>query len=151
MKIIYNSTIPFGRFVALTVLIWLFIKRGKELTERLLNHEKIHMRQQLEIVAACLVINATLIALTDGSWWWMLASIPAPFIMYSISIGIEILLPPYDQAYRNSCFESEAIYNEHKPSYTRHWWRHLFAWMRYIPNRKYPYIPHSERPPMQDW
>lgn len=151
MKIIYNNTIPFGRFVALTLLIWLFIKRGKELTERLLNHEKIHMRQQLEIVAACLVINATLIALTGGSWWWMLASIPAPFIMYGISIGIEILLPPYDQAYRNSCFETEAIYNEHKPSYTRRWWRHLFGWVRYIPNRKYPYIPHRERPPMQDW
>lgn len=151
MKIIYNSIIPFGRFVALTLLIWLFIKRGKELTERLLNHEKIHMRQQLEIVAACLVINATIIGLMGCSWWWMLASIVAPFIMYGISIGIEILLPPYDQAYRNSCFETEAIYNEHKPSYTRRWWRHLFGWVRNIPNRKYPYIPHRERPPMQDW
>lgn len=150
MKIIYNDTIPFGRFVALTVLFWLFIRRGKELTERLYNHEKIHMRQQLEIVAACLGINAALIALTGGSWWWMVAAIPAPFILYGLSIFIEILLPPYDQAYRNSCFETEAIYNEHKRSYTRRWWRHLFAWLRYIPNGKYPYIPHSERPPMRD-
>ena len=150
MKVIYNNTIPFGRFAALTVLFWLFIKQGKELTERLLNHEKIHMRQQLEIVAACLVINATIIGLMGCSWWWMLASIAAPFIIYGVSISIEILLPPYDQAYRNSCFETEAIYNEHKRSYTRRWWRHLFAWLWYIPNGKYPYIPHSERPPMRD-
>lgn len=150
MKIIYNNIIPFGRFVALTVLVWLFIKRGTKLTEKLYNHEKIHMRQQLEIVAACLVINAGLIALANSSWWWMAASIPAPFIIYGISVGIEVLLPPYDRAYGNSCFETEAIYNEHRKSYARRWWRHLFAWIRYIPNGKYPYIPHNERPPMQD-
>lgn len=150
MKIIYNNIIPFGRFTALTVLFWLFIKRGKELTERLYNHEKIHMRQQLEIVAAYLVINAGLISMTGGSWWWMMVSIPAPFIIYGISVGIEILLPPYDRAYGSSCFEIEAIYNEHRRSYTRLWWKHLFAWIGYISNRKYPYIPHSERPPMQD-
>ena len=150
MKIICNNIIPFGRFTALTVLFWLFIKRGKELTERLYNHEKIHMRQQLEIEAACLVINAGLISMTGGSWWWMMASIPAPFIIYGISVGIEILLPPYDRAYGSSCFETEAIYNEHRRSYTRLWWKHLFAWIGYISNRKYPYIPHSERPPMQD-
>lgn len=150
MKVIYNNTIPFGRFVALTVLFWLFIKRGKELTERLYNHEKIHMRQQLEIVAACLVINATIIGLMGYSWWWMLASIVAPFIVYGLSVGIEWLLPPRKQAYKNSCFETEAIYNEHKRSYTSRWWRHLFAWLCYISNEKYPYIPHSERPPMRD-
>lgn len=108
------------------------------------------MRQQLEIVAACLVINAGLISMTGGSWWWMMVSIPAPFIIYGISVGIEILLPPYDRAYGSSCFETEAIYNEHRRSYTRLWWKHLFAWIGYISNRKYPYIPHSERPPMQD-
>ena len=53
----------------------------------------------------------------------------------------EVLLPPYNRAYGNSCFETEAIYNQHDPLYTRRWWRHLFAWITYIPNRKYPYIP----------
>ena len=51
MKIVYNRFIPFGRFTALTVLVWLFVKEGVALTARLLNHEKIHMRQQLEIVS----------------------------------------------------------------------------------------------------
>lgn len=150
MKIIFNNTIPFGRFTALTVLVWLFVKRGTKLTQRLLNHEKIHMRQQLEIAAACLLLGIALIAWAGASWWWLLGAIPAPFILYGLSVFLEILLPPYNQAYRNSCFESEAIYNEHRPSYTRYWWRHLFAWVRYISNREYPYIPHRERPPKQD-
>ena len=55
MKIVYNRFIPFGRFTALSVLVWLFVKEGVALTARLLNHEKIHMRQQLEIVAVCLL------------------------------------------------------------------------------------------------
>lgn len=42
MKIVYNRFIPFGRFTALTVLVWLFVKEGVALTARLLNHEKIH-------------------------------------------------------------------------------------------------------------
>ena len=40
MKIVYNRFIPFGRFTALTVLVWLFVKEGVALTARLLNHEK---------------------------------------------------------------------------------------------------------------
>ena len=28
MKIVYNRFIPFGRFTALTVLVWLFVKEG---------------------------------------------------------------------------------------------------------------------------
>ena len=28
MKIVYNRFIPFGRFTALTVLVWLFVKRA---------------------------------------------------------------------------------------------------------------------------
>ena len=37
MKIVYNRFIPFGRFTALTVLVWLFVKEGVALTARLLN------------------------------------------------------------------------------------------------------------------
>lgn len=150
MKIIFNNWIPFGRFTAMTVLLWVFIRNDKRFTVRMLNHERIHVRQQLEIVAACLLIGAILIPWIGASWWWMLGCIPAPFLLYGLSVAIEVLLPPYNAAYRNSCFETEAIYNEHHRDYTRRWRRHLFAWLRYIPNRKYPYIPHEERPPMQD-
>lgn len=34
MKIVYNRFIPFGRFTALTVLVWLFVKEGVALTAR---------------------------------------------------------------------------------------------------------------------
>lgn len=146
MKIICNNLIPFGRFDALTVFFWLFVKLPAKPSARLLNHEKIHCRQQVEIMVACLAINAGLIACFGASWWWMLTSIPAPFVIYGLSVGIEILLPPYDRAYGSSCFETEAIYNEHDVNYTRQWWRHLFGWCLCISNRKYPYIPHNNRP-----
>lgn len=133
MNLIYNSTLP----------------RGVELTQRLLNHEKIHMRQQLEIAAASLLLGIALTSPTGA--WLLLARLPAPVIRYGLSVGIGILLPPDNQAYRNSCFESEAIYNEHRRDYTCRRWHHLFAWVRYISNAKYPYIPHRDRPPMQDW
>lgn len=149
MKIIHNKFLPFGRFNYLTVLAWLFVKIPAKLSARVYNHEKIHMRQQLEIVVACLAINAGLIGWTDSSWWWLLMSIPAPFLVYGLSVGIELLLPPYDRAYGNSCFETEAIYNEHSLSYTRQWWRHFFAWVGYVSNRKFPYIAPRLRPPME--
>ncbi|WP_418992607.1 hypothetical protein [Alistipes sp.] len=149
MKVIYNDTLPFGRFTAMTVMFWIFVRNGKRFTTRMLNHERIHARQQLEIAAACLLLGFVVASLT-GAWWWLLACVPAPFLVYALSVAIEVLLPPYDQVYRNSCFESEAIYNEHRRDYTRRWWRHLFAWVRYISNAKYPYIPHEDRPPMQD-
>lgn len=72
MKIVYNRFIPFGRFTALTVLVWLFVKEGVALTARLLNHEKIHMRQQLEIVAVCLlgtVAAHLLFGVPHGGCW----------------------------------------------------------------------------------
>lgn len=150
MKVIYNDTLPLGRFTAMTVLFWVFVRNDKRFTVRMLNHERIHMRQQLEIAAVCLLLGIVMAFLT-GAWWWLLVCVPAPFLVYVLSIAIEVLLPPYNQAYRNSCFESEAIYNEHHRDYTRRWWCHLFSWVRYIPNAKYPYITHRDRPPMQDW
>ena len=116
MKIVYNRFIPFGRFTALTVLVWLFVKEGVALTARLLNHEKIHMRQQLEIVAVCLLGTVAAHLLFGVSAWWMLAAVPAPLLIYGLSVAIEVLLPPYNRAYGNSCFETEAIYNQHDPS-----------------------------------
>lgn len=119
MKIVYNRFIPFGRFTALTVLVWLFVKEGVALTARLLNHEKIHMRQQLEIVAVCLLGALAAHFLFGVSAWWLLAAVPAPLLIYGLSVAIEVLLPPYNRAYGSSCFETEAIYNQHDPLYTR--------------------------------
>lgn len=145
MKIIFNNWIPSGRFTAMTVLFWVFVRQKKSFTVRMLNHERIHVRQQLEIVAACLLLGIVMAFLT-GAWWWLLVCVPAPFLVYVLLIAIEVLLLPHNQAYRNSCFKREAIYNEHFRDYTRRWWRHLFAWVRYIPNGRYPH-----RPPMQEW
>ena len=48
MKIIYNKIIPFKGYKAIT--IWPFIFSRSELNEIDINHEKIHGRQQLELL-----------------------------------------------------------------------------------------------------
>ena len=48
MKIIYNKIIPFKGYKAIT--IWPFIFSRSELSEIDINHEKIHGRQQLELL-----------------------------------------------------------------------------------------------------
>lgn len=48
MKIIYNNIIPFKGYKAIT--IWPFIFARKQLNDIDINHEKIHGRQQLELL-----------------------------------------------------------------------------------------------------
>ena len=48
MKIIYNKIIPFKGYKAMA--IWPFIFARKKLSEIDINHEKIHLAQQLELL-----------------------------------------------------------------------------------------------------
>lgn len=48
MKVIYNKIIPFKGYKAIT--IWPFIFARKKLSEIDINHEKIHLAQQLELL-----------------------------------------------------------------------------------------------------
>ena len=49
MITIKNSIIPFGRFKAITLWPFIFVKKGNRFNEVDLNHEKIHGKQQLEL------------------------------------------------------------------------------------------------------
>lgn len=48
MKIVKNSIIPFGTYVAMTIGPWIFTKREK-LSDVVLRHEAIHWEQQKEL------------------------------------------------------------------------------------------------------
>lgn len=50
MKIVYNSLIPFGDFAAINLFGVLFVRRGKVMTEKMLNHERIHTVQMKEML-----------------------------------------------------------------------------------------------------
>ena len=48
--IIRNRLIPFGSFLAINLCGLIFVRRGHAFTPTDLNHERIHTRQQLELL-----------------------------------------------------------------------------------------------------
>lgn len=125
MKIIRNKHIPFKGFAALNILGVLFVREDAEMTAEALNHEAIHTRQQRELLVLSLII-----ALPFASWWSIPIAIVMPFILYILAWLVELVLPPYGTAYKDSPFEREAYANQYYPNYLDS--RPLFAWVRYI-------------------
>lgn len=155
MIVIKNPIIPTKGYAAMLTLFILWIRNDLnydfESDKRKMNHEKIHCYQQIEIWILAILLAVSLCFFANLSWWWMLATPIIPLAIYVVCWIIELILPPMNSAYGNICFESEAIYNEHKLSYGRK--RIPFSWLKYIPNKKYPYISHKERAimfPMED-
>lgn len=132
MKIIRNKIVPFGDFDVMNILGLLFVREEVVLDAEILNHEAIHTDQQREILLLSLAA-ATALSNIYATWWWMLLAFVMPFALYSIAWIIELLLPPYGTAYKDSPFEREAYANQLNPNYLAT--RQLFAWWRYILKR----------------
>lgn len=129
MKIIHNKWIPFGRFGAMNVLGFLFTKIAPEkLSMKTLRHEQIHTQQQYEIMVVSALISLVLCNIW-ASWWYLLATIVLPLVIYVLAWLIELALPPYGSAYRDSPFEREAYMNETDADYLVT--RPLFAWVKF--------------------
>lgn len=149
MKIVYNNIIPFRGFVAMLTIFILWVRKeykgDKRLDDQFINHETIHSYQQVEIWLSAIVITFLICFFDKLSFWWMLATPAIPLLVYVLCWLIEILLPPYNSAYRNICFETEAIYNEVDLGYLKKRKLFTFRFFKYISNKQYPYIPHSDR------
>lgn len=149
MKIIYSKIIPLPGYMAMLTLFILWIrkeyKEDKRLDAQFFNHERIHSYQQIEIWGIAIIIMTLLCLFGSLSWWWLLTTPVIPLVIYVLCWVIEIALPPYDQAYRNICFESEAIYNESDLEYCKKRKLFTFRFLKYISNKKYPYVPYSDR------
>ena len=134
MKIIRNKYIPFGTFDAMNILGFLFVKEDTILDDEIINHEAIHTVQQYEIMTASALVAMALSNLY-ASWWYLLIVIAMPIAIYLLAWVVELLLPPYDSAYKDSPFEREAYRNQYDPEYLAK--RPLFAWVSHIlKNRK---------------
>ncbi len=98
-----------GHFHAICIWPFLFIKPGthnSSYTETL-NHERIHARQQLEMV-------------------WILF-----FVWYGIEYLIRLVfLRNRLHAYRELSHEKEAFSNERDPDYLKK--RKMYAWLKYL-------------------
>lgn len=148
MKIfkIVNSIIPVHGYVAMTTLmiVWIRKEYKDQIDEYTIRHESIHAIQQCELFLLGSIIGL-ITSLITCNWWWMLLSIGFALGTYVLCWLIEILLPPYSQAYKNICFESEAIYNEGDPDALKKRKFFTFRFLKYISNKKYPYLSHAKR------
>lgn len=149
MKIIYNRFFPVAGYMAMLTLFILWVrneyKGDKRLDAQAINHERIHSYQQIEIWGCAVIILSLLCTFTSLSLWWLLSTPAIPLGIYVMCWLIEIALPPYNQAYRNICFESEAIYNEADMDYLKKRGLFTFRFLKYISNKKYPYLSRVKR------
>lgn len=104
-KVIYNKIIPFKGFSAMAFVWWIFARQ--ELTDRVIRHEEIHIRQQKEMLV----------------------------IFFMLWYGIEWLLRLIQYrnrmtAYKNISFEREAYDNMSNIGYLNT--RKAYSFIKYI-------------------
>lgn len=135
--IIYNNLIPMKDYTAVTLWPVIFARKSaKPLKAYEENHEKIHLRQQMEVLVAAAAVLAAVIWIADWSWWWMLASLAVYYAGYGIDYAVRrILYRSHLEAYRNIAAEQEAYLNQHDRAYLRQ--RRPFTWVKYLTRQTY--------------
>ena len=121
----------------MTLLWWLVIRTEykDKITPTVERHESVHSYQQVILFIFGLIVSIILSLTTNYSWWCLLLTPIIPLIAYVISWIIEIILPPYNRAYKDICFEGEARALESDPNYKEKLFP--FSFLKYIPNKKY--------------
>lgn len=107
MKFVFHSRIlPFGSFYAINLCGLIFVRKGLQLSQRELNHERIHTQQQLEMLFVFFFI-------------WYITEWLIRLVIYR-----DLL-----KAYSNISFEREAYRHMNDLNYRKH--RRHFAWLSY--------------------
>ena len=102
---IRNRVLPWKGFTAMNVLGAIFVRRGTRVSQRLINHERIHTAQMREML----------------------------FIFFYLFYSIEWLMRLFmrGNAYRNISFEREAYANDSDEHYLERR-KHFAAWRFYM-------------------
>lgn len=134
---VYCKFLPFKGYLCMTLLWWLVIRTEykDKITPTVERHESCHNYQQVVLFIFSLIVSIILSLTTNYSWWCLLLIPIIPLIAYVISWIIEIILPPYNRAYKDICFEGEARALESDPDYKKKLFP--FSFLKYIPNKKY--------------
>lgn len=111
--IIYNTKLvrilSFGFARGITIFPFIFVNDNEQGNEVLLNHERIHIRQQVELLFVGFVL------------------------LYFFSFLVNYLkYKNFDNAYRNIFFEQEAYSNQTRLDYLDN--RKIFSHMKYMKN-----------------
>lgn len=102
MKIVYNNSIPFSGFKCINICGILFVRNGKVMNEKDINHELIHTEQMKEMLYVFFYL------------WY--------FVEWLIRLFCK------GNAYRNISFEREAYDYDDNLNYLNE--REPFAWMK---------------------
>lgn len=131
MITIRNTIIPFPGYIAITLWPFIFVRRQAwaRFTNDVLRHERIHGRQQVELLLVGAILAAILAI--AGCGWWSLLALPLFFWLYGLEWLLGLLyFGDSKLAYRAISFEQEAYDNEHDADYITN--RRPFAWLQYI-------------------
>jgi hypothetical protein len=128
------------RISGITLLWWvLHIFPIAEHTYEFKLHERIHSNQQTFLfllgLLACAATSFILGVFDVVTPWWVWTfPVTVPFILYVLLWLVEVILPPYDRAYRDSIFEREAYLNQESHDYVPT----IFSvWKYFRGNRKF--------------
>jgi len=125
MIIIRNNLIPFPGYKAITLWPFVFVRKNAWYSNDTDRHERIHGRQQLEMLLIGMVLAAF------GCGWWSLLALPVFYLWYGLEYIIRLCITrDHDRAYRSISFEQEAYAHERDADYLKH--RRLYAWLRYV-------------------
>lgn len=106
-RIIHNRFLPFRGFTAINLLGVIFVRHGVELNRQLINHERIHTRQQWELLFLFF-------------YFWYLIE----WIVHLLRLRNRM------QAYRAISFEREAYQHERDLNYLAH--RRFYSFLSYL-------------------
>lgn len=137
---IYSKYLPFKGYSTMTILCFVIVRKEyaplRVTTER---HETWHVWQQLCLFSVGAVTAGILhlcLWFADVPWAWLVWSLTIllPLGLYVLCWLVEIVLPPYNRAYKDICFESEAQFHEFDddPTYIP------FSFLLFIPNKLNP-------------
>lgn len=107
MKIKHSKYIPFKGFQAIVIFGVLYVRKDTVLSERSINHERIHFAQGKEMTWV-------------GFYLWYFFEWIIRLFQYGFS----------HKAYRNISFEREAYSNQDNSDYLKN--RKIFNWINYL-------------------
>lgn len=129
MLVVRSLFIPSKKFSAVNLFGVVVVRKEVEVTERLLNHERIHTRQMLEVMVLALLLSGVFIAVDK----WILALLfilLSYYMWYCVEYLINLIrFRKPIVAYRMIAFEKEAYENHHNYNYLKK--RNLFNFISY--------------------
>ncbi len=120
--IVKNNILPPKGYNAIAIFPFIFIRKDVKITDRLINHEKIHLKQESVLILISMYVLVPIILYLSLTWWLLLLSYSTFYILYSIFYLI--------YGYKNNPFEKEAYENDDNLNYLDG--INLFAWFKYL-------------------